>query len=250
MPTCIRCLLRSSYDSWWLYPTYQPLTFPLHSNSLRDRCLQSNSAQKFQELLQYLETWITSTSFPPSAWSTFERAVRTNNDAEGWHNCFNQNAPNDKMSLYLLTASLHEETKLRPTQKLIYQKKLYRKQSKKQDMITSGCLKQCSSLADHGYIYLYEHAWNKCICWQNTLRVVLLFILWCIIHNNNMLFTLYTYFDGAFRLGKWCIQSGALSPEGWCIQTRQMVHPVTSMIQYHYSMNNPSIFILYKTGSS
>ena len=108
-----------------------------------------------------------------------------------------------------------------------------------------------SSVAAWLMMAIYEHAWNKCICWQNTLRVVLLFILWCIIHNNNnMLFTLYTYFDGAFRLGKWCIQSGALSPEGWCIQTRQMVHSVTSMFQYHYSMNNPSIFILYKTGSS
>ena len=39
-----------------------------------------------------------------------------------------------------------------------------------------------------------------------------------------MLFAFYTYFDGAFRLGGWCIQSGAFSPEGWCIQTRQMVH--------------------------
>ena len=141
---------------------------PTAFNSLRDRCPQSNSAQKLQELLQYLEkTWIAITSCPTSAWSTFKRAVRTNNDPEGWHNCLNQNAPSDKMNLYLLITSLHEETKLLPTQmKLVSQKKLYKRQSKKQDsklqkpkqlwtayedhnIITSDYLKQYSSLADH-----------------------------------------------------------------------------------------------------
>lgn len=138
-------------------------------NQLKERCPQSNSAQKLQELLHYLEkTWITSRSRPPSAWSTFKRAVRTNNDAEGWHNRLNQNAPNDKMNLYLLISCLHEETQLLPLQmKLIAQKKLCKRNSKKQDskqkklknlwtsyenhdITTSDYLKECSTLADHG----------------------------------------------------------------------------------------------------
>ena len=49
-----------------------------------------------------------------------------------------------------------------------------------------------------------------------------------------MLFAFYAYFDGVIRLGRWCIQSGAFSPQGggafrldtWCIQTRLVVHSV------------------------
>ncbi|KAI0232399.1 hypothetical protein LSAT2_017267 [Lamellibrachia satsuma] len=55
--------------------------------------------------LAYLEnTWITSTSRPPTPWTTFKRSVRTTNDAEGWHHRLNKSAPHDHIDMYLLAS--------------------------------------------------------------------------------------------------------------------------------------------------
>ncbi|KAK2550308.1 hypothetical protein P5673_028998 [Acropora cervicornis] len=32
------------------------------------------------------ETWISSNTWPPSSWSVYMMAIRSNNDVEGWHN--------------------------------------------------------------------------------------------------------------------------------------------------------------------
>ena len=137
---------------------------------LKARCPTTPSAVKIQEMLQYMEkTWVSSTSRPPASWTTFKRPVRTNNDAEGWHNRLNRQAPHDRMNLYLLIQLLHDEALLLPLQvRLVAQHKLYRHQSKvaksKQEslkklwqeyekadrtMTTSEYLRRCSELTDH-----------------------------------------------------------------------------------------------------
>ena len=46
------------------------------------------------KLLSYVEdTWIASSSRTPASWTTFKRAVRTNNDVEGWHQRLLQDGP-------------------------------------------------------------------------------------------------------------------------------------------------------------
>ena len=41
---------------------------------------------KLKKLVEYMRsTWIESNKFPPSSWCWFRKAVRTNNDVEGWH---------------------------------------------------------------------------------------------------------------------------------------------------------------------
>lgn len=67
----------------------------------------------FHRLLEYFEsTWITSTIFPPSSWSVFGHAVRTNNDVEGWHNGLNRMVSrrgneNVNLNIYELVEVLH-----------------------------------------------------------------------------------------------------------------------------------------------
>ena len=41
-----------------------------------------------------LYTWIESDLWPPSVWSQFGRAIRTNNDVEGWHRRLTERAKN------------------------------------------------------------------------------------------------------------------------------------------------------------
>lgn len=49
--------------------------------------LQANaSTPRLQQFMEYIETiWINSTTWPPSTWSVYMKAIRTNNDIEGWH---------------------------------------------------------------------------------------------------------------------------------------------------------------------
>ena len=56
-----------------------------------------------QPLVQYVSsTWMDNQQWPPAAWSVFGRAIRTNNDLEGWHTRFNTNAKRNSFNLYLL----------------------------------------------------------------------------------------------------------------------------------------------------
>ena len=46
-----------------------------------------------RDLFQYVRiTWIESALWPPSAWSVIWKAVRTDNDVEGWHRRINERA--------------------------------------------------------------------------------------------------------------------------------------------------------------
>ena len=59
------------------------------------------------------ETWISSNTCPPSSWSVYMMAIRSNNNVEGWHNGLHRRASGRwHMPFYLLIGLLHEEARL------------------------------------------------------------------------------------------------------------------------------------------
>ena len=87
-----------------------------------------------EEFMEYVEnTWINSNVWPPSCWSVYKEAVRTNNDVEGWHNSLNRRASGRcQMPFYLLINLLYREARLASLQiRLVSEKKLKRFQRKK-----------------------------------------------------------------------------------------------------------------------
>lgn len=57
--------------------------------------IQENAFGLLKPLCSYIyKQWINSNCFPPSTWSVFNQPIRTNNDAEGWHNRMNHKANN------------------------------------------------------------------------------------------------------------------------------------------------------------
>ena len=126
------------------------------------------NSEQLSSLLCYVEkTWIDSESRKPDCWTTFKRAVRTNNDVEGWHRRLNTHLRTAHPNIYLLISHLHKEAALLPLQvRLVAQGKLYRNQrrqaSSKQAKLqllwqryedsqvsTSEYLRLCAALADH-----------------------------------------------------------------------------------------------------
>lgn len=70
-----------------------------------------------KSLADYVQdTWISSVIFPPESWSSYNRAIRTNNDVEGWHNRFNRKCATNSLNLYVLVALLYQEAKFIPLQ--------------------------------------------------------------------------------------------------------------------------------------
>ena len=135
---------------------------------LKERAPGNNT--KLTELLSYfVDTWVNSTSRPPTSWTIFQRVARTNNDVGGWHNRLNSQCPHDCPNLYILLSILQKEAVLVPLQvKLVSQKKVYRRQRKEnrsreqrlrelwsqyseanRTMTTSEFLRQVSQLTDH-----------------------------------------------------------------------------------------------------
>ena len=61
------------------------------------------SIRPLKELCAYVEDNWTSTTYPPTSWSVYQEAVRTNNDLEGWHNGLNRCAKGRaQLPLYIL----------------------------------------------------------------------------------------------------------------------------------------------------
>ena len=69
----------------------------------------------------------------PSDWTAFKKAIRTNNDVEGWHNGLNRRASGrGQLPMYLLIKFLHKEATLTALQiRLVSEKKLKRIQRRK-----------------------------------------------------------------------------------------------------------------------
>ena len=56
------------------------------------RRLQRQASEPLQQFTEYVSnTWINGT-WGPSDWTVFKKAIRTNNDVEGWHNALNRRA--------------------------------------------------------------------------------------------------------------------------------------------------------------
>ena len=100
----------------------------------------TDSLKKFVEYVA--DNWIKSEIFPPTTWSVFMEAVRTNDDLEGWHNALNRRAKgkthlplycliqllNKEASLLAMQVRLVSDQKLRGHQRVTYkkmQKKLF-----------------------------------------------------------------------------------------------------------------------------
>ncbi len=86
------------------------------------------------------ETWIKDDArYPRAQWSVFNKAIRTNNDTEGWHTRLNTDADKIKIPMYRLINTLSEEQETADMEiKLVsagklkrYQKKAFREKQAK-----------------------------------------------------------------------------------------------------------------------
>ena len=90
---------------------------------------QKATTPSLQQFLSYVEdTWIRSTTWPPTAWSVYRQSIHTNNDVEGWHNGLNRRAQGKcQLPLYMLISLLHQESCLAALQiRLVSERKLHR----------------------------------------------------------------------------------------------------------------------------
>lgn len=137
-------------------------------DQLKLRLPVSEHTNALRELFAYFETnWVNSAKTPPETWSTWRRAVRTNNNVEGWHNRLNSACASPHPNLYLLIWELGKETSYLPLQiRLVAQENLLRRVTReaaeKQDSLialwdryeantisTSAFLRECGKLTDH-----------------------------------------------------------------------------------------------------
>lgn len=79
------------------------------------------------DLFRYIEdTWLNGI-WSPESWSTFNLSIRTNNDAEGLHNLWNQRGRANSLPFYHLTDLLFREAeKIAVQEKLVRNGKLRR----------------------------------------------------------------------------------------------------------------------------
>lgn len=95
---------------------------------------QQATTAPLQQFVAYVsEIWITNSTWPPSSWSVYMMATRSNNDVEGWHHGLHRRAAGRKnLNLYLLIDLLHQEARLTALRiRLVSEKKLTRIQRKK-----------------------------------------------------------------------------------------------------------------------
>ena len=77
--------------------------------------LRGTANEDLEPLFQYIDsTWINGSQWTPRSWSVFGMVdIRTNNDAEGLHNLWNQRG-RPKMNFYTLTQMLYNEARELP----------------------------------------------------------------------------------------------------------------------------------------
>ncbi|XP_069103445.1 uncharacterized protein [Argopecten irradians] len=128
--------------------------------------LDNNAVPEIQAFMDYVfNTWIRSRVFTVSEWSVFGKAIRTNNDVEGWHNRLNSRCTTrGQVPFYLLIQELFKEASAIPLQvRLVSEGKLKRYQRRRttdgqikvfrlwksyqrQEISTSRLLRECSFL--------------------------------------------------------------------------------------------------------
>ncbi|XP_041475756.1 uncharacterized protein LOC121424214 [Lytechinus variegatus] len=94
---------------------------------------ERNDVERLEELFKYMsDTWINNPTYPVEAWSAYGRAVRTNNDCEGWHHRLNGRAGGKALGVYGLVVLLHREAAVvHLTVRLINLKRLTKRQKKR-----------------------------------------------------------------------------------------------------------------------
>ena len=82
--------------------------------------------RRHKKLCSIEDTWMTSTVWTVPTWSVFNQAIRTNNDAEGWHHKLNRKACKGNLQFYLLITLMYSEAK-----RLLTQMKMIRGETQK-----------------------------------------------------------------------------------------------------------------------
>ena len=102
-----------------------------HIPAIFRRLATQATTDPIKQLFSYFEkNWLQSSIWPPSSWSVYTMAIRTNNDLEGWHNRLNQKG-RPGMNFYMLVLMLHEEATSVPIQaRLVSENKLKQHQKK------------------------------------------------------------------------------------------------------------------------
>ena len=98
-----------------------------------NQLLPEATTAPLQEFMEYVQdTWISSNVWPPSCWSVYKEAVRTNNDVEGWHNSLNRRASGRCQMPFYFLINLYREARLASLHiRLVSEKKLKRFQRRK-----------------------------------------------------------------------------------------------------------------------
>ena len=109
-----------------------------------NQLLPEATTAPLQEFMEYVQdTWINSNVWPPSCWSVYKEAVRTNSDVEGWHNSLNRQASGRcQMPFYFLINLLYREARLASLHiRLVSEKKLKRFQRRKYRNVQTNIFK-------------------------------------------------------------------------------------------------------------
>jgi len=101
--------------------------------------IKAGATAQLQPLVDYIEkTWLSSHPWSPSNWCVYKRAIRTNNDVEGWHNRLNIKAQQSNLPFYKLMSLLHAESSLVPLQHQLIKEQKLRRYQRRQTKLVQG----------------------------------------------------------------------------------------------------------------
>ena len=98
-----------------------------------------------QPLVDYIEdTWINGhhSYSKPASWCVYRRAIRTNNDVEGWHHRLNKHAGRAQLPFYMLLPLLYKEAGLIPYQQRLVSENQLRRYRRRKTTETQALLGQ------------------------------------------------------------------------------------------------------------
>ena len=102
----------------------------------------SSASEQLRELLGPINNYIRRNwlggQWKPEQWSVHDRAIRTNNDCEGWHNRLNRKVGRGNVQMYLLLELLHNESSLLPIQRQLAAEDKLRRYQRTQTRLFQG----------------------------------------------------------------------------------------------------------------